>query len=91
MSEMFEVFMVVCFGISWPTSIWKSYKSRTAKGKSIMFLCFIFIGYICGIISKFTAGNITYVVIFYILNLIMVFTDIILYARNKRIDKMNAI
>ncbi len=91
MSEMFEVFMVVCFGISWPTSIWKSYKSRTAKGKSFMFLCFIFIGYICGIISKFTAGNITYVVIFYILNLIMVFTDIVLYARNKRIDKMNAV
>ncbi len=87
MSEMFEVLMVVCFGISWPTSILKSYKSRTTKGKSILFLSFVFVGYICGVISKLTMGNITYVVIFYILNLCMVFTDILFYIRNKRIDK----
>lgn len=55
MSQIFEAFMVLCFGISWPTSILKSYTSRTAKGKSIIFLVFIFIGYTFGILSKLTA------------------------------------
>ncbi len=89
MSEIFEMIMVICFGISWPTSILKSYKSRTAKGKSIVFLCFITIGYVCGIIGKFADGNITYVVIFYIINLFMVLTDMALYMRNKKIDISN--
>ena len=34
MAQLFEAAMVVSFGISWPTSIQKSYTSRTAKGKS---------------------------------------------------------
>ncbi len=91
MSEIFEVSMVLCFGVSWPASISKSYKSRTTKGKSILFLGLVFIGYICGIISKFSSGNITYVVIFYIVNLFLVLTDILLYIRNKRIDKANGL
>ena len=41
MAELFEAFMVISFGISWPTSIIKSYTSGTAKGKSIVFLLFI--------------------------------------------------
>ena len=44
MAELFEALMVKSFGISWPTSILKSYTSRTAKGKSLVFLLFIFIG-----------------------------------------------
>lgn len=52
MSEIFEMFMVILFGVSWPTSIIKSWKARTAKGKSILFLYFIAAGYVCGIISK---------------------------------------
>ncbi len=86
MSSIFEACMVICFGISWPLSIYKSWKSRSAKGKSILFLCFIFFGYICGITSKLLAGNTTYVLFFYILNLIMVGFDLLLYFRNKRFD-----
>lgn len=78
--------MVVSFGISWPSSIIKSYTSRTAKGKSIVFLLFVLVGYMFGIISKFIAANLTYVVIFYIINFIMVFIDLILYFRNKKLD-----
>jgi len=89
MSEIFEVFMVVLFGISWPTSIIKSWKARTAKGKSILFLYFIATGYVCGILSKVLSGNITYVVIFYILNFLMVSADIVLYYRNKRMDRLS--
>ena len=86
MSELFEALMVICFGISWPISIAKSFKSRTSKGKSPVFLSFILIGYGFGIISKLVSGNITYVLFFYVLNLIMVSVDTILYFRNKKLD-----
>ena len=32
MTDLLEALMIVCFGLSWPVSIMKSYKSRTAKG-----------------------------------------------------------
>ena len=86
MAEILEAAMVILFGVSWPTSIIKSYRARTAKGKSLLFLCFIFFGYVCGITAKVISGNITYVFAFYVLNLLMVGTDIALYFRNRRID-----
>lgn len=86
MAHTFEAIMVISFGISWPTSIIKSYTSRTAKGKSIIFLLFILIGYLFGIASKFVSGNLTYVIVFYIINLIMVFIDLCLYFRNRGLD-----
>lgn len=52
MSELLEVIMIVSFGASWPLNVIKSYKARTAKGKSLAFLCLIFFGYIACIISK---------------------------------------
>ena len=52
MSELFEMTMVILFGISWPINIVKAYKAKTAKGTSILFLACIFIGYLCGILSK---------------------------------------
>lgn len=86
MSELFEMLMVVSFGISWPTSIIKSYRSGTAKGKSLIFLLFILAGYIFGIMSKLISQKITYVLVFYILNLVMVVIDLVLYFRNKKRD-----
>ena len=38
MSEILEIIMIVTFGLSWPANVIKSYKARTAKGKSILFL-----------------------------------------------------
>ena len=87
MAEIFEALMVICFGISWPVSIVKSWKSETAKGKSLVFLCFILIGYLCGMISKIIAGKITYVFVFYVLNFIMVSIDLCLYFRNTKLDR----
>lgn len=97
MSEILEIAMILCFGASWPMNVLKSYRARTAKGKSVSFLCLIFIGYIAGIFSKFTneaymaqIGEKWYVLFFYFLNLIMVLTDFCLYIRNRRLDKKNA-
>ncbi len=90
MSEIFEIGMVVLFGLSWPMSVIKSYKVRTAKGKSLAFLLFIFVGYICGITAKLTAESFKwYVLFFYVLNFLMVTADLCLYFRNKRLDSQN--
>ncbi len=90
-TEILEAIMVICFGVSWPMSIMKSYKSRTAKGKSLFFLFMIWIGYVAGIIWKLivlkNTGVFKYPSYFYILNLIMVSTDIVLYFRNRKLDK----
>ena len=88
MAQVLEVLMLVCFGISWPFNIAKSLKSRTAKGKSIGFELCIIIGYLCGLASKFIGGNVTYVVVVYILDILMVTTDLILTLRNKVLDRM---
>ncbi|MGI6668231.1 MAG: hypothetical protein ACOX4M_01935 [Acetivibrionales bacterium] len=90
MKELFEAGMVICFGVSWPLSIMKSWRARTSKGKSLIFLLFIWAGYICGIISKLLADNITYVFVFYVINLVMVSCDVILYFRNYRLDQVAA-
>ena len=89
MAEILEVAMVVLFGVSWPISIRKSFVTKTAKGKSLSFLFLILLGYACGIASKFVSGTITYVLFFYILNLVMVATDIVLFLRNTRYDRRN--
>lgn len=86
--------MIVSFGFSWPFNVVKSYKARTAKGKSLWFLCLIFFGYIAGIASKLlneaymaAISEKWYVLFFYILNLLMVGADLVLYFRNRRFDK----
>lgn len=91
MSQLLEAIMVISFGASWPMSIAKSYKSRTAKGKSLGFLILILFGYLCGIISKLLADKITYVFVFYVLNFILVAIDLCLYFRNKRLDSVHGI
>ncbi|MDD4796893.1 MAG: hypothetical protein PHO66_03895 [Eubacteriales bacterium] len=82
----FEILMLVCFGISWPVSIYKSWTSRSTKGKSLLFMMLIFIGYIGGIVHKiFYAPDV--VVVLYALNLVMVGADCILYFRNRELEK----
>ena len=80
--------MLLCFGISWPFNIAKSWKSRTAKGKSLVFELCIVVGYLCGIAGKFVTGNVTYVVAVYILDVTMVCIDIVLTLRNMALDKL---
>ena len=94
MAEILEVVMIVSFGASWPLNVIKSYKARTTKGKSLAFLLLIFFGYIAGIVSKLVnesymaqIGHKWYVLFFYILNFIMVGADLLMYARNYKLDK----
>ena len=86
--------MLLSFGASWPVNVHKSYSSRTAKGKSPLFLCLIICGYIAGIAAKLTNAAYMaefsgkwYVLFFYVLNMLMVSVDLSLYFRNRRLDK----
>lgn len=87
MVQLLEIAMLICFGLSWPFNITKSIRSRTAKGKSVYFEMMIIIGYLCGLGGKFISGNITYVVAFYILDILLVSTDLALTFRNRKLDK----
>lgn len=86
LSEVLETMMIIGFGVSWPLSIMRSYKSRSTKGKSVLFLFCILFGYICGVVSKLLVNNLNLAFWFYIPNMIMVSTDICLYFRNKKIE-----
>ena len=87
MVQVFEMIMLVCFGLSWPFNIAKSIRSRTAKGKSVLFEIMIIIGYLCGVTGKLIGGNITYVLAFYALDILLVSTDLILTFRNRKLDR----
>ncbi|MCL1952199.1 MAG: hypothetical protein FWF60_05160 [Oscillospiraceae bacterium] len=90
MPQILEAVMMVCFGVSWPVSILRSWRARSARGKSLLFLCGIAMGYATGIAAKLAAGQVTYVLAFYAINLLMVSADIALYFRNRRLDRENA-
>lgn len=94
MAEILEVVMIVSFGASWPLNVLKSYKARTTKGKSLGFLLLIFFGYVAGITSKLvndaymaSISQKWYVLFFYVLNFIMVGADLLIYVRNRNLDK----
>lgn len=89
-----ETIMVICFGVSWPLAIYKSIKSKSAKGKSPYFTMAIITGYVAIIIGKIVVQefdgwlNVLKFVL-YIVNLLMVSTDLCLYYRNRRYDLAN--
>lgn len=88
--SIFETGMLVCFGFAWPSNIYKSLKSRTAAGKSLVFQWAIIFGYICGITHKILYSN-DVVLYLYILNLTMVSIDTVLCFRNRRLDRERAL
>ena len=51
-TELLETVMLVCFGISWPVSLIRNVRARTAKGMSLGFILLIIAGYIAGIAAK---------------------------------------
>jgi hypothetical protein len=84
--NIFEIIMMVCFGSSWPFSIYKSYTSRSTQGKSVVFLYIVSAGYLAGVLHKIYY-SFDFIIIFYVINLLLVITDTILFYRNLWIEK----
>ena len=101
MADLCEALMILCFGLSWPISVYKSYVSRTAKGKSVTFELIVVIGYIFGNIRKAIqlkeymasgtgAGFLFWFAwFFYLFNITCIIIDLFLYVRNTKLDKIN--
>lgn len=87
MAQFFETCMLICFGLSWPFNIAKSLRSKTAKGKSMGFQVVVIVGYLMGLTGKFISGNVTYVAVVYVLDILMVSFDLAVTMRNHRLDK----
>lgn len=74
--------MLVCFGVAWPFSIYKSATTWQVGSKSLVFLVALLVGYIGGILHKIFY-SFDLVIILYALNGTMVSIDIALYLRNR--------
>lgn len=85
--QIFELIMLICFGFSWPISVYKSIKTGSTKGKSVVFIIAIIVGYVSGITGKIVSGQINYVLFAYCLNLAIVSTDLVIYFINARREK----
>ena len=81
-----EIFIPILFGCSWPVSIYKSVKSRTTKGKSIIFLFINIAGYVIWITYKYFT-NFNFVLYLYVINVLMVICDVVIYFINLHREK----
>ncbi len=84
--SIFEALMLICFGLSWPFSVVRSYRARSVKGKSLTFLILLALAYTAGILHK-SLVHFDIVIALYIINFALVSLDIALYIRNTKLDK----
>lgn len=87
MVTVFESIMLICFGISWPISVYKSATSKSTQGKSVVFTIAIIIGYIAGIAGKLVGRTFNYVLALYFINLAFVSVDLVLYFVNRKRER----
>ena len=80
--------MLLCFAFAWPFSIYKLYRSKSTKGKSILFSIVVMLGYVFGIINKFVSDDLNYVLFFYFFDLGLVLLDSMLYFRNWHYERL---
>lgn len=80
--SLYEILMLVCFGISWPVAVLKTYQTKCVKGKSLLFLLLILFGYIFGTAHKLIYNN-DWVIWLYIANGLLVFADMTLWFMYK--------
>ena len=86
MTEIFESIMMVCFGLSWPMAVVKNIRAHTARSMSLPFNVLILTGYIAGIAAKISAHNYSYVLAIYIINLVFVSANMVVYFVNLNHD-----
>jgi lipopolysaccharide export LptBFGC system permease protein LptF len=84
--KLFETIMLFCFGSAWPFSIYRTWKTKSSKGKSMFFLAIVLIGYISGIFFKIY-GNLDEVLFLYVLNAVFVAVDMTLTLKYRHSER----
>ncbi len=90
-ANLLETLMLLGFAAAWPFNILRAYRARSARGTSLAFMGVIEFAYICGMLSKIAADNVTYVFAFYVLDFVLVGIAILIYFRNRAIDKAKGV
>ncbi len=97
-ANILETIMLICFGLSWPISLYKNIKMKSAKGMNIYFTLLIILGYIAGISAKILEGPVLkgsfdgasaiFKFVMYIVNIVIVSCNVVVYFINKKYDKL---
>lgn len=87
MAELLESTMLICFGLSWPMNLAKNIKAKSAKTMSLQFILLIIVGYIAGISAKIYNHRFNYVLAVYLLNLVVVSANLVVYFINLHYDR----
>ena len=80
--DIFEIIMLICFGASWPFSIYKMLKTKSSHGKSIQFVVLILLGYTAGLLFEYFGERNT-VIYLYMFNMAMISTDLALTIKYR--------
>jgi len=83
--SVLEAGMMVCFGASWPFQVRKTFKTKNVKGKSILFLWLVELGYVLGMLHHILYAP-DRVIYLYFMNFLLVGTDMTLYYKYKNLD-----
>ena len=98
-ADLMEVLMIVCFGVAWIFSVIKALKTKSAKGKSILFEILMLCGYGFGVVQKVflykdamtneKALNFWFYLAWFLgaFIFIVVVFDLILWIRNSFVDR----
>lgn len=87
MAELLESTMLICFGLSWPMNLAKNIRARSARNMSLQFILLIITGYVAGISAKIYNHRFNYVLVVYLLNLVVVSANVVVYFINRRYDQ----
>ncbi|MEF2919778.1 MAG: hypothetical protein U0O22_04825 [Acutalibacteraceae bacterium] len=87
LTQLLETTMLICFGASWPISVIKNIKAKTAKSMSLQFILLIILGYLAGITAKIATNQINFVLVVYLINLAFVSVNLVIYFINRKYDK----
>ena len=83
-AEILEFAMLFAFGFSWPFAIERTWRAKRVDGKSPMFSVIVIVGYACGIAAHLVEGTKMWLVPVYLVDIMLVSTDLALYFRYSR-------
>lgn len=89
--QIMEAVMIICFGLAWPVSVYKSYVSRSTRGKSFLFLLIVLAGYLAGMVHVILDyPGFSYLTALYLVNTFMISIDIYLFLRNRKFEALSS-